>query len=205
MRIIFHASESCSRVPATFDSQAVRNSTSWALTVAWLRLTYRRHSDIRKSVFIFHERHNHGWHVFPIFDSKLVRIRISWAGPSWLTCFAIFDYQDVCVYISLATQSRLTCPCHFWLSAGSYFHSISCNITTDMFPSLSTLRQCVIPFIHGITICNFLLPFSIIRKCVSPFHELHNQSNKVFYFSLILASPNHPMMNTGDESSITML
>ena len=78
-------------------------------------------SIIRKCVFPFHELHHHNWHVPASFDSQQVRISISWAAQSCLTC-------------------------SFQLSASAYFHFIRSAVMADMFSPLSTLSECVFPF-----------------------------------------------------------
>ena len=78
---------------------------------------------IRKCAFIFHERHNRGWHVPAIWEHQEMRISISWGA-----------------------QSCLISSCHFWLSAGAYSHFMSCSIMADMFSPLLTFRRCVCPF-----------------------------------------------------------
>ena len=99
---------------------------SWTMIMADI---FPPFSIIRKCVFLFHVQRNQGWHVSAIFNYQEVRINTSWAAQSWLTC-----------------------SCHFWLSAGAYFHSMSCTIImADMFP-----------------------PFSFTRKCVFIFHERQN-------------------------------
>ena len=100
-------------------------------------------STIRSCVFPFpsHERHNHDWHFPATFDYQIVRISISWAAKSWLTCsphfrlrgcaiisflalyhdgwswyvHVIFNSRAVRNSISFATPSRLTSSCHFRL------------------------------------------------------------------------------------------
>ena len=62
-----------------------------------------------------------------------------------------FDSQWVRSSVLWVAPSWLTCSRLFRLSAGVYFHIMSSTIISDMF-----------------------LPFSIIRKCVSPFHKQHS-------------------------------
>ena len=101
-------------------------------------------------ICLFYEWLNHLWRVLTTFISQRVRISISWATQSWLNMFSsIFNSQEVCNSISWAAPSRLTSSCHFPFSVCAYLKSISSTITVNMLPLLS-----------------------IIRKCVSPFHEL---------------------------------
>ena len=110
-----------------FNCQEVSIYISW---VAQSWLTCSCHLTPRGCVILYHRLHyDHGWHVSAIFNYQEVRINTSWAAQSWLMC-----------------------SCHFWLSAGAYFHSMSCTIImADMFP-----------------------PFSFTRKCVFIFHERQN-------------------------------
>ena len=78
---------------------------------------------LSKCVFPFHELHHHSWHVPTTFNSQQVCISISWAAPSWLTCYH-----------------------HFQLSASVYLYFMNCAIMADIFLPLSTLRQYVILF-----------------------------------------------------------
>ena len=118
--------------------------------------------------------HVHGWHVTATFDFQLVRIPISWAEPSRLTCFWHFwltgsaylyfmsskimadmfspplSTLRQCVIqvipISFATLSRLTCSLHSRLSEGAYLYFMSTTLVADMFLPLLTLSRCAFPF-----------------------------------------------------------
>ena len=131
-------------------------------------------SDYQKVRFCIHEQHNRGWHVAVTFYSQWVRIPISWAGSSWLTC-----------------------SCHLWLSGSAYMYFMSSTIMADVSLPLLTLSGCVFPFreldwtivaymflpfwLSGsaylyfnnstITAYMFLLLFLTLRACVFPFRE----------------------------------
>ena len=52
--------------------------------------------------------------------------------PSCWHVLVIFDYQEVRIYISWAARSWLTCSCHIWLSAGAYSHFMSCTAPSQL-------------------------------------------------------------------------
>ena len=152
--------QSCLTCPATLGSQQVRipilfAEPLWLTCSCHIRLLdsaylyfmsstimadmFLPFSIIRMCVFIFHEQHNHGWDVLPLWalsgyifpfysrhhhgwhvpaisDYQRVRIYISCATQSWLTTF---NCQLVRIPISWAAQSWLTCSCHSWLSGGA--------------------------------------------------------------------------------------
>ena len=130
----------------------------------------------RKCVFIFHEQHNHDWRVTATFDTQRVRIPISWAGSSWLTCFCHFRLLGSAYFISWAAQSWLMYSCHFWLSVGVYSNFLSWTGPSYMFlPSLIIRKYVFLYFMSSTMItAHMFLPLSITRKCVFIFHEQHS-------------------------------
>ena len=146
-------------------------------------MTCSCHFWLSECVFLFHELHQHGLHVPAIFDYKEVRIYISWAIQSWLTCSCHFDSQWVRNHISWATPSRLTCSCHFRLSACAYLYFISSTIVADTFLPLSTLSGCVFPFHelhhHGLQFLPFRLSGSAYLYIMS-----HTIMADTFLFTL---------------------
>ena len=170
----FHEQENHGwHVPAPFNSQAVRNyfhffpfqlrpDQGWLIPGILI---------FRKCVFIFHEQHNHVWHFLaPFFWLSAGVYSHSFVAALWLTCsrhfrllggaylyfmsstatimadmFTPLDSQRVRNHILWAALwSRLTRSRHFQLLESAYLYFMSSKIMADMFPPLSTLRQCVI-------------------------------------------------------------
>ena len=127
----------CWHVPATFDSQRVRISTSSATQS---RLTCSRHFWLSAGAYvhfmsgtimadIFPPLLTIRWCVFPhficstiianMFPSLLIRLCVfpfhEWQNHGWHVS-ATFDSQRVRISISLVAQSLLTSSCHFRLS-----------------------------------------------------------------------------------------
>ena len=121
--LIFHEQHSHGwHVPATFDSQWVRNLIPWAAPLS--RFTCSRH--------------------FPLLGSSHL---YSWGAQPWLTCFRHFQLrQCVIIPISFTTPASLTCFRHFWWSEGMYLYFMSSTVMADVFLPLLTLSGCVIPF-----------------------------------------------------------
>ena len=146
--------------------------------------------SIRKCVFIFHEQHNHGWNVPPLFTQRARYMHF--LHHHGLYDPTNFDNPEVRIYISWAAQSWLTYFCHFLLSGSAYLYFMNSTIMADLFPRIFylflTLRQCVIILI--------LFATSSSLTCFTHF-RLSGSGYQYFMSSTIMADIFPPLSISG--------
>ena len=127
-------------VSATFYSQWVRNPMSRASP--WSQLTCSRHCRLSGCAYLYSMSSTTMAEMFlPLFTLSRCVFLLHELNHHGLYDPAIFNYQKVRIYISWAAQSCLTCSCHFLLSGSEHLYFMSSSLILFAAPSWLTCSR----------------------------------------------------------------